>query len=88
MVKILRPLKQFDVKELAFYNYLNDLEPISIRQPFESSSNSIQSLIKTFVDNLQLEYPATVSTIVKTGDKLGAINNETKKKCLFCKVIK
>lgn len=40
-----------------------------------------------FINDLQINYPATVTTVVRTGDKLGLLKNlEECKKCLLCKV--
>ncbi|CAH0555444.1 unnamed protein product [Brassicogethes aeneus] len=82
-VKILRPLRLFDMKELAFYNKLNSLDPISIKQTEINPYSSVQDLMKKFVNDLQVNYPATVTTIMKTGDKL-AINDNGKQKCQLC----
>lgn len=73
------------MKELAFYNYLNLLEPVTFRIFTENPYKSVQQLIKKFVTELQLNYPATVTTVLKTGDKL-ALSNDIINKCDFCKV--
>ncbi|XP_044252778.1 cytoplasmic tRNA 2-thiolation protein 2 [Tribolium madens] len=82
-VKTLRPLRLFDLKELAFYNHLNSLEPITFRKIDENPYKSVQQLMKKFVNELQVNYPATVTTILKTGDKLTLATKVTNK-CDFC----
>jgi cytoplasmic tRNA 2-thiolation protein 2 len=82
-VKILRPLRLFDAKELALYNYLNNLEPVTFRIPLDNPYKSVQQLMKKFVNDLQVNYPATVTTILKTGDKL-TVSNKLRNKCEFC----
>lgn len=83
-VKILRPLKVFDIKELALYNYFHNLDPVilSVKPP----TTSIQNFIEDFVDKLQSSYPATVTTILKTGDKLSMVNSKKKgaETCYIC----
>lgn len=86
-IKILKPLRLFDIKELCFYNILHNLEPISIRQPEVNTYSSIQDLMKKFVNDLQENYPATVTTIVKTGDKLALDKNKVIGNCKLCKGI-
>ncbi|RZC34806.1 cytoplasmic tRNA 2-thiolation protein 2, partial [Asbolus verrucosus] len=82
-VKILRPLRLFDAKELAFYNHLNNLEPVTVRARKDEPYRSIQNLMKRFVNDLQMNYPATVTTVLKTGDKL-SVDKESNEKCNFC----
>lgn len=87
-VKILRPLRVFEEKELAFYNIYNKVETIHIPiiQP-ENPFSSIQNLLKKFVNELQMNYPATIATVVRTGDKLTVDNNiQLNRKCRLCKV--
>jgi len=86
-VKILRPLRSFDIKEVGFYNILHSLEPVSIRQPDINQYSSVQDLMKKFVSDLQENYPATVTTIVKTGDKLALDQNKLSVKCKLCKCV-
>lgn len=73
------------MKELAFYNQLNNLVPISVKQSQVNPYSSVQDLMKKFVSELQVNYPATVTTIMKTGDKL-ALTCEDNQKCKLCQV--
>lgn len=45
---------------------------------------TVQDLMNKFVSDLQTNYPATITTVLKTGDKLGIVDNL--RKCSFCKV--
>ncbi|CAH1102564.1 unnamed protein product [Psylliodes chrysocephalus] len=83
-VKILKPLRLFDMKELAFYNNHNNLEPLSVRQIEVNPYSSVQDLMTKFVTDLQVNYPATVTTILKTGDKL-SLNKHIDVHCRLCK---
>ncbi|XP_066154900.1 cytoplasmic tRNA 2-thiolation protein 2-A [Euwallacea fornicatus] len=83
-IKILRPLRAFDMKELAYYNVLNRLTPVSIKQLVVNSHSSIQELMKQFITGLQRDYPATVATVVRTGDKLALDKSKVFGKCKLC----
>ncbi|KAJ8981292.1 hypothetical protein NQ317_004028 [Molorchus minor] len=83
-IKILRPLRLFDIKELAFYNRLNNLEPVFVRQREVNHYLSVNNLMRQFIDNLQQNYPATVTTVVKTGDKL-TLDRTNTHICKLCK---
>ncbi|XP_057654144.1 cytoplasmic tRNA 2-thiolation protein 2 [Diorhabda carinulata] len=83
-VKIIRPLRQFDMKELAFYNKINNLEPLSVRQKSVNPYLSVQDLMKKFVTDLQSNYPATVNTILRIGDKL-SVDRDCERLCSLCK---
>ncbi|KAG5898802.1 hypothetical protein JTB14_011012 [Gonioctena quinquepunctata] len=83
-IYILRPLRLYDMKELAFYNQINNLEPLSVRQQQINPYSSVQELMKKFVNDLQANFPATVTTILKTGDKL-TMEKDSPIKCRICK---
>lgn len=86
IVKILRPLRSFDMKEIAMHNFLHSLEPVSVRQPRNNQYSSIQTLMVQFVNDLQENYPATVATVVKTGDKLALDEKKIAGRCKLCQV--
>lgn len=49
--------------------------------------SSVQNLMEKFVSDLQINYPSTISTIVRTGDKLCIDKNfEQNETCPLCKV--
>lgn len=83
-IKILRPLRTFDTKELVFYNSFNKLEPIYIKQPVDNSLNSVQNLMVKFVSDLKTSFPATVSTILRTSEKVA--RDDSGVSCKLCKV--
>ncbi|XP_025836236.1 cytoplasmic tRNA 2-thiolation protein 2 isoform X3 [Agrilus planipennis] len=86
-ITIVRPLRHFDDKELAFYNVYNKLKLVVSPNEIKKFNNtSVQDLIDTFVSNLQLNYPATITTVVRTGDKLALDKTVLKSKaCNLCK---
>ncbi|KAF2905089.1 hypothetical protein ILUMI_01073 [Ignelater luminosus] len=86
-VTIIRPLRNFSIKELALYNVFNNLNPVSFLKASQNPYSSVQNLMEKFVSDLQINYPSTISTIVRTGDKLSIDKNfEQNEKCPLCKV--
>ncbi|KAF5273998.1 hypothetical protein FQA39_LY01113 [Lamprigera yunnana] len=83
-VTILRPLRNFTIKEAALYNYFHNLDPVNFVHQQANPYASIQNLMQKFVTDLQENYPSTISTIVRTGDKLGINKYTSNAKCLFC----
>ncbi|XP_063238733.1 cytoplasmic tRNA 2-thiolation protein 2-A isoform X2 [Bacillus rossius redtenbacheri] len=86
-MQILRPLRTFSKKEVAFYNLYNKLETVTIPslQTKLDSHASIQRLTERFVAELQENFPATVSTVFRTGDKLaGQRCHEADESCALC----
>lgn len=87
-MRIIRPLRVFDIKELAFYNIFNNLEPVSVPHKMLNPYASIQNLMEKFVKDLQVNYPSTITTVMKTGDKLTVENFQEILKCTFCQVLR
>lgn len=107
-IQFVRPFKELNRDEIDLYIKACSLEDrlLSTRQSsssegcderptYEQDDGSIQLLTQRFVDDLQANFSATVSTVSRTGDKLKA-NHETDKchersptssKCVFCSSI-
>ncbi|ENN75847.1 hypothetical protein YQE_07576, partial [Dendroctonus ponderosae] len=83
-VKILRPLRNFDMKELAMYNVFHKLEPVSVNPAQIDQYSSVQDLMSYFIIDLQENYPATITTVVKTGDKLALNQSMIAVQCKLC----
>ncbi|XP_063548664.1 cytoplasmic tRNA 2-thiolation protein 2-A [Cydia strobilella] len=84
-LKILRPMKDISKEELDYYIKIKNLHPAD-QSIFQQ--NSLQSVIGSFVTELQDSFPATISTICKTADKIGTYNNnQPNEKCVLCKSI-
>lgn len=82
-VMILRPMKDISKEELDLYVKLKQLSPLRDNL---NCDNSLQSVISSFVCNLQENSQATISTVCKTADKIGELDeNRTQEKCLLCK---
>ncbi|XP_050532227.1 cytoplasmic tRNA 2-thiolation protein 2-like isoform X3 [Daktulosphaira vitifoliae] len=71
-IVFLRPLRDLSAKEVSFYalfNQLNDLEhPNFLTKTNEDES--IQKISEQFINSLQEEFPSTISTIFRTGEKI------------------
>ncbi|XP_067001617.2 cytoplasmic tRNA 2-thiolation protein 2-A isoform X2 [Anabrus simplex] len=87
-VKLLRPLRDLTSKEIVFYNIFNDMEAIHCPS-FGTKSDpycSIQKLTEKFIVELQNEFPSTISTVFRTGEKLSADNlsHTPEESCVLC----
>ncbi|XP_066509197.1 cytoplasmic tRNA 2-thiolation protein 2 [Hoplias malabaricus] len=90
-VVIVRPMRDYSSKEIAFYNMLFGVQSIFIpgldtKVPDKAS---IQRLTESFVIKLQADFPSTVSTIYRTSEKLHTScpqlnTTEPTAKCLLC----
>nr|XP_060644096.1 cytoplasmic tRNA 2-thiolation protein 2 [Anolis sagrei ordinatus] len=87
-VLFLRPMREYPAKEIAFYNRLFGVPSVFIPALDTKASEraSIHRLIESFLYKLQSEFPSTVSTVYRTGEKLsgdtGGLSEPTQ--CLFC----
>lgn len=83
-IRIIRPLRELDVEELDYYVKFNEIQFIH-EPPTEETTQSIQSLTSNFIDGLQENFSSTISSVFRTGDKLGNSNLEDLTNCKFCK---
>lgn len=82
-VMLVRPMRDFMKKEVVFYNIFNKLESVFVPSLGTKMNPhaSIQNLTETFVTDLQEDFPATVSTIFRTGDKLSMGSSTSQDEC-------
>ncbi|XP_036440318.1 cytoplasmic tRNA 2-thiolation protein 2 [Colossoma macropomum] len=91
-VVIVRPMRDYSSKEIAFYNRLFGVQSVFIpgldtKVPDKAS---IQRLTESFIIKLQADFPSTVSTIYRTSEKLHTAcppqnsSAEPAVKCLLC----
>ncbi|XP_026283226.1 cytoplasmic tRNA 2-thiolation protein 2 isoform X1 [Frankliniella occidentalis] len=92
-VKIIRPLLELSSKEVTYYSVFHELESIYIPSlcTKASSDSSIHNMSKQFVMELMENFPSTVSTVFRTGEKLGSTNTtntcETEDNlCIICQM--
>lgn len=97
-VKLVRPLKDLNNIEIELYLKSQNLDPLQVKRfgLDGGSTASIQNLTKSFMDNLQQNFSATVSTVFRTGDKIAVnhdivaqmdnlnLNEMADKCCTFC----
>lgn len=84
----LKPMREFVIKELVFYNIMFGVESfttLSLTNNLKVKS-SIRKLTESFIFGLQEEFPATVYTVLRTGNKLKSPENCHYQKCVFCNV--
>lgn len=90
-VKIMRPLLDLSSKEVAFYSVYHKLDNVFIPSlcTKTASDSSIHNLSKQFVMDLMENFPSTVSTVFRTGEKLGSTSSpnnseEEENFCVLC----
>lgn len=86
-VKLVRPIRDLNEKEVEHYIHLNNLDYIQTGHLFGEDyavAASIQNLTADFVRNLQENYSSTVSTVFRTGDKMAPKINENTGMCRMC----
>ncbi|KAK9392635.1 cytoplasmic tRNA 2-thiolation protein 2 [Crotalus adamanteus] len=92
-VLILRPMREYPAKEIAFYNYLFGVPTVFTPGLDTKASDraSIHLLMESFLCKLQSEFPSTISTVYRTGEKLSAVPQEVESDvlavpahCLLC----
>eukprot|EP00062_Callorhinchus_milii_P005211 gi/632944444/ref/XP_007887512.1/ PREDICTED: cytoplasmic tRNA 2-thiolation protein 2 isoform X2 [Callorhinchus milii] len=91
-IMILRPMREYSSKEIAFYNKLFEVPTVFTPALDTKASDkaSIHRLTESFVNKLQTDFPSTVSTVYRTSEKLNTacsdINSgvEQTDKCLLC----
>ncbi|UJR22613.1 hypothetical protein I4U23_025654 [Adineta vaga] len=83
-VTIVRPFREIMSKEIAMYNRLNSIESLQNADisTMTGPQSSIFQLTETLVNDLQRQFPSTVSTIFRTSDKLE--KNLQPQRCDLC----
>ncbi|EFN85786.1 UPF0432 protein C16orf84-like protein [Harpegnathos saltator] len=89
-IKILKPLRDFTQQELVYYSEYYMLNPVKSKkmditiQP----AISIQALTYNFTMALESQFSGTISTIMRTAEKLSARNNQNNQdmedNCVLC----
>jgi len=86
-VMVLRPLRDVPGKELALYAQYHRLNSFTdtVLGTGQDSLFSIRKLTEDFLVGLQNDFPATLSTVFKTSDKLQVQEDRTNvTKCILC----
>ena len=85
-VTVMRPMRDVSGKEVAVYTHLHGLPTVAKGKAWGAGENvlySLHRLTEDFLVGLQQDFPATIPTIFKTGDKLCAETKDTEG-CLLC----
>ncbi|XP_019063496.1 cytoplasmic tRNA 2-thiolation protein 2 isoform X2 [Fukomys damarensis] len=91
-VVVVRPMRDYMLKEVAFYNRLFAVPSVftpavDTKAPEKAS---IHRLMEAFILRLQAQFPSTVSTVYRTGEKLvkapreGCAGGPLGPRCLLC----
>ncbi|XP_007575610.1 cytoplasmic tRNA 2-thiolation protein 2-like isoform X1 [Poecilia formosa] len=90
-VTVVRPMREYSAKEIAYYNHMFKVPSVVIpnldtKMPDKAS---IQRLTQNFVTKLQADFHSTVSTIYRTGEKLQTAGRDSSaaedaKRCVLC----
>ncbi|XP_073515273.1 cytoplasmic tRNA 2-thiolation protein 2 [Phyllobates terribilis] len=91
-VVIVRPMREYSLKEISFYNRLFHVPSVFIptMETMAPENSSLQHLSESFITKLQAEFPSTVSTVYRTSEKLNisrreaADENVQQERCLMC----
>jgi len=74
---IIRPLREIASKEVALFNRLSEIKvelPCNIIT-MKDSGSSLQQKTEEFINGLQTDFPHTVNTVFRTGDKVCSTSN-------------
>ncbi|XP_067158464.1 cytoplasmic tRNA 2-thiolation protein 2 [Apteryx mantelli] len=92
-VAVVRPMREYMAKEIAFYNHFFGVSTVitpALRAK-RREKTSIHRLMEDFLLGLQAEFPSTISTVYRTGEKLSTAPAEASsepgaepQRCLLC----
>lgn len=88
-VMVVRPMRDYTAKEIAFYNRFFSVPTVIVPPLFTKRREkpSIHQLVERFLVGLQEEFPSTISTVYRTGEKLSpepAKASSEAQRCLLC----
>nr|XP_030138015.3 cytoplasmic tRNA 2-thiolation protein 2 isoform X1 [Taeniopygia guttata] len=88
-VMVVRPMRDYTAKEIAFYNFYFSVPTVIVPPLFTKRREklSIHQLVERFLLGLQEEFPSTISTVYRTGEKLSpepAKAHSESQRCLLC----
>uniref|UniRef100_A0A8C3Q951 Cytoplasmic tRNA 2-thiolation protein 2 n=1 Tax=Geospiza parvula TaxID=87175 RepID=A0A8C3Q951_GEOPR len=88
-VMVVRPMRDYTAKEIAFYNRFFSVPTVTVPPLFTKRREklSIHQLVERFLVGLQEEFPSTISTVYRTGEKLSpepAKASSESQRCLLC----
>uniref|UniRef100_A0A8C6N6A1 Cytoplasmic tRNA 2-thiolation protein 2 n=1 Tax=Melopsittacus undulatus TaxID=13146 RepID=A0A8C6N6A1_MELUD len=88
-VMVVRPLREYMAKEIAFYNHYFNV-PTVIAPPLPTKRRdkpSFRHIVENFLLGLQKDFPSTISTVYRTGEKMSADHAKPScesQRCLLC----
>ncbi|NXY91530.1 CTU2 protein, partial [Alcedo cyanopectus] len=88
-VMVVRPMREYMAKEIAFYNHYYDV-PTLIVPPLSTKRRenpSIHRLMERFLVGIQEDFPSSITTVYRTGEKMSpdpAKTNIESERCVLC----
>ncbi|XP_077306556.1 cytoplasmic tRNA 2-thiolation protein 2 isoform X1 [Lithobates pipiens] len=90
-VVVVRPMREYSLKEISFYNRLFNVPSVFIPAlDTKAPQSSIQNLSESFITKLQADFPSTVSTLYRTSEKLHPSRTDARReqireeRCVLC----
>ncbi|NXI10362.1 CTU2 protein, partial [Irena cyanogastra] len=85
-VMVVRPMRDYTAKEIAFYNRFFSVPTVTVPPLFTKRREkpSIHQLVERFLLGLQEEFPSTISTVYRTGEKLSPEPAKASSECQRC----
>ncbi|XP_014483247.1 PREDICTED: cytoplasmic tRNA 2-thiolation protein 2 [Dinoponera quadriceps] len=88
-IKILKPMRDFTQQEMMYYSQCHSLNPIKSKKINVTTqpATSIQALTYNFIMGMESQFSSTISTIMRTAEKVSARNNKDNQdmeNCVLC----
>jgi cytoplasmic tRNA 2-thiolation protein 2 len=85
-IPVLKPMREFVVKEVAYFSRLKNLHPIVVTDLLTKSNvkASIGKVTECFINTLEKDFPATTYSLCRISTKVKSKNDHKDIKCLLC----
>ncbi|KAM8799225.1 cytoplasmic tRNA 2-thiolation protein 2 [Eudromia elegans] len=88
-VDVVRPMREYMAKEIAFYNHFFGVPTVTTPaiRPKRREKTSIHRIMEKFLLEMQVDFPSSISTVYRTGEKLSpapAEGSPGSELCLLC----
>lgn len=86
-IPIFKPMREFVSKEVAFYNSMMSLCPVTRTNlgTLKDRKSSLGKASEAFVTNLETDFPATIYTLCRISTKITSSTDDCLDFCRFCK---
>lgn len=85
-IPVLKPMREFVNKEIAYYLRLKNIEPILVKDILTKGNlkASIGKVTECFINSLEEDFPATTYSLCRISTKVQSRNDNRDVKCLLC----